>query len=458
MKKVNIIIIVGVIALCIAGWFALTSQKVSQNSVYNEYIEQADEWVSMGLYQRAIQNYELARAEKATEELYVKEMEAYQLRFEEAPSDTKKDYIAFLEGATKAFPANKELVDHLVALYTIEGKYEDMYNCLQRAISNGYDDNEVQAKLLAAKYAFTLKRSEFSSARQSVGDIFSTSRMNLWNLYNLKDGYIFSSEYDYVGLCSTDGTVVVTGEDSRIVTIDGMVLGIFKGLVTDAGIYADGLIPACVDGKYSYYDDFAQKRFGEYEMASMFQNGSAAVKSGGKWMLVNTKGETTSDKYEEIVLDYAGRYLVDGFALVKISDGAYGIYDEKWNQKAKIECSDADIITTDGLIAACKNSKWGFVNTSGEFVIDPTYDEAKSFSNGLAAVRKGDQWGFINKENKLVIDYQFTDTGYMDSNGICPVRTDTLVDLTESSEVDGQTYEVVEIWKFLELVIGIKED
>ena len=91
-------------------------------------------------------------------------------------------------------------------------------------------------------------------------------------------------------------------------------------------------------------------------------------------------------------------------------------------------------------------------------MIDPTYDEAKSFSNGLAAVRKGDQWGFINKENKLVIDYQFTDTGYMDSNGICPVRTDTLVDLTESSEVDGQTYEVVEIWKFLELVIGIKED
>lgn len=457
MKKVNIVIVVGVIALCLVGWFTLATQKAPQNSSYNEYIEQADEWVSMGLYQRAIQNYELALAEKPSEELYVKEMEAYQLRYEEAPEDTKKDYITFLEGATNAYPANKQLVDHLITLYTIESKNESIYTCLQRAIANGYNDDDIQAKLLAAKYAFTLKRSEFSGIKQSEGDIYTASRLNAWNLYNLNDGYIFSSEYDFVGLCSTNGTVVVTGADSRIVTTDGSVLGIFNGLVTDAGIYAEGLLPACIDGKYSYYNDFAQKQFGEYEMASMFQNGSAAVKSGGKWMLVNTKGEVTSDSYEEIVLDYAGRYLVDGLILVKTSDGSYGLFDEKWNQKAKIECSDADIYTSDGLIAVCKNGKWGFVNTSGEVVIEPTYDEAKSFSNGVAAVREGDQWGFINKENKLVIDYQFTDVGYMDPNGICPVRTDRQDEVIESPQSNERSDEILEIWKFLELVIGIKE-
>lgn len=458
MKKVSFIMVISIIALCFVGWFALTTQKISQNSSYIEYIEQADECVSKGLYQRAIQNYELAMAKKPSEELYVKIMNAFQLRYEEAPDDTKKDYMAFLEKATKTYPANKQMVNHLVTLYIIESKHENIYNCLRRAIANGYNDDDVQAKLLAAKYAFTLKHSEFSGIRQSVGDIFSTSRKQDWNLYNLYDGYIFSAEYDHVGLCSPDGIVVVTGKDSRIVTTEGMVLGIFHGLVTDAGIYADGLLPACMDGKYSYYNDFAEKQFGEYEMAGMFQNGAAAVKSDGKWMLVNTNGEVISDSYEEIVLDYAGRYSVDGMTLVKTSNDSYCLYNEKWKQTAKIACSDADIYTSDGLIAVCQNNKWGYVNTSGEVVIEPAYDEAKSFSNGMAAVRKGDLWGFINKENKLVIDYQFTDTGYMDSNGICPVRTDKPDEAAESPEANEPSNEILKIWKFLELAIGIKED
>lgn len=458
MKKVNIFIVAVVIALCLGGWFGLTTEKASQNSLYNEYIEQADEWVSMGLYQRAIQNYELAMAEKTTEELLIKTMEAYQLRYEEAPEDTIDDFIAFLEEATNAYPANEQLVDYLVTLYTIESDHEGIYTCLKRAIANGYDDEDVQAKLLAAKYAFTLKRSEFSGIRQSVGDIYSTARTQAWNLYNLDDGYIFSTEYDFVGLCNADGIVVVTGEDSRIVTTEGMVLGIFDGIVTDAGIYAEGLIPACIDGKYSYYNDFAQKQFGEYEMTSMFQSGFAAVKSGGKWMLVNTDGEVSSETYEEIVLDYAGRYLVDGFILVKISDGSYGLFDEDWTLTAQIECSDTDIYTSDGLIAICQNGKWGYANSSGEVVIEPAYDEAKSFSNGLAAVREGELWGFINTDNQLVIDYQFTDTGYMNSNGICPVRTDSPDEANESYESDDQTNEVLEVWKFLELELGIEED
>ena len=447
MNKVNIVLVIGIITLCLFGWLALTTQTVSQNNLYEEYIMQADEWVEKGLYQRAIKNYELALAEKTTEDLYVKIMNAYKLRYKEAPKETKSSYVSFLETATKYYPANKLLVDNLIDLYAADGKTQNIYTCLQKAIANGYDDNDIQEKFLAAKYAFKLKSGSFSAIKQCSSGIYTTERRQSWNLYSLNDGYIFSSDYEFVGLCGSDGIVVVTGTDSRIITIKGMVLGIFDGIVTDAGIYADGLLPACIDGKYGYYNDFAEKQFGEYDMASAFQNGSAAVKSNGKWHLVNTKGEVVSDTYEEIVLDYTGRYLVDGIIIVKISDKSYGVYDEKWNLKATIDCSDIDMYIKGGLIAVCQNHKWGFANTAGEIVIDPMYDEAKSFSNGFAAVRNGNMWGFINKENKLVIEYQFTDTGYMETGGICPVRTDDPEDSTEISES----------WKFLELVIGNKE-
>ena len=53
------------------------------------------------------------------------------------------------------------------------------------------------------------------------------------------------------------------------------------------------------------------------------------------------------------------------------------------------------------------NKKWGYVNTEGEMVIKPQYDDAQSFSEGLAAVRMGDEYGYINHEGQYVINPQF---------------------------------------------------
>ena len=46
----------------------------------------------------------------------------------------------------------------------------------------------------------------------------------------------------------------------------------------------------------------------------------------------------------------------------------------------------------------------GFLNQHGEFVIDPQFEAASSFSEGLAAVEIDDEWGFINKDSDIVIN------------------------------------------------------
>ena len=129
---------------------------------------------------------------------------------------------------------------------------QSVMTSVARAIENGYDSEAVREKLLVAKYAFKLRRSEFAEIRQSVGDLFTVTRNMESNLYSARDGYVFPSSYEYVGPVNVAGVVIVSGDDSRLVTKDGMVLGIFKGKVSGAGLYSEGLIPACVDGKYGY--------------------------------------------------------------------------------------------------------------------------------------------------------------------------------------------------------------
>mgnify|MGYP006334487577 CR=1 FL=1 len=77
----------------------------------------------------------------------------------------------------------------------------------------------------------------------------------------------------------------------------------------------------------------------------------------------------------------------------------------------------------DATYAAVKvNGKWGFVNKEGEMVIDPVYDDARSFSNGLAAVMIDGAWGFIDKNGELVINAIFCDAKDFSAKGTAYVH------------------------------------
>jgi hypothetical protein len=43
-------------------------------------------------------------------------------------------------------------------------------------------------------------------------------------------------------------------------------------------------------------------------------------------------------------------------------------------------------------------------------VIEPQYEDARSFSNGFAAVKVEGLWGYINIEGQMVIHNEFVDT------------------------------------------------
>ena len=62
--------------------------------------------------------------------------------------------------------------------------------------------------------------------------------------------------------------------------------------------------------------------------------------------------------------------------------------------------------------------QWGFIDTTGRFVVPAEYDEVHSFSNGLAAVRHGHNWGFVDRDGQVVIDLRFRRVGSFTEAGI----------------------------------------
>lgn len=66
---------------------------------------------------------------------------------------------------------------------------------------------------------------------------------------------------------------------------------------------------------------------------------------------------------------------------------------------------DADYFN-EGLAFAKRGDKWGYIDQSGEFVIEPKFDGSMEsyFSEGFATVRVGDRWAVINRRGEFVVE------------------------------------------------------
>jgi hypothetical protein len=46
--------------------------------------------------------------------------------------------------------------------------------------------------------------------------------------------------------------------------------------------------------------------------------------------------------------------------------------------------------------------KWGYIDPSGKFVIEPKFDAAGWFEGGRAQVQLGDHWEYIDRSGRVV--------------------------------------------------------
>ncbi len=95
-------------------------------------------------------------------------------------------------------------------------------------------------------------------------------------------------------------------------------------------------------------------------------------------------------------------------ALVKVNGKGFGYLDRKGEQIIYPHFDDA--LSFSMYNAGVKqHRKWGFIDTTGNFVIKPMFSEVGVFSEGLAAASDSSgKWGYIDESGKWLIKPKFT--------------------------------------------------
>lgn len=211
-------------------------------------------------------------------------------------------------------------------------------------------------------------------------------------------------------------------------------------------VHAEGLIVAATDAGDVYLDLEGKTVLpGPYQEATDFDGGLAKVKTGGRWGIIDRRGNFVHPpEYDKIgkLVDGAAWAVRDGRCLVLNAHGIVGRdfddvqlakHDGVWPVKRGAVWShllpDGRVVgaydktgpVDNGFAMANAGGKWGFVRADGSPAVERRYDDLRSFIDGHAAVRvEGQGWALLRDDGTQITPF-FDDVG-MFGDGRCPFK------------------------------------
>ncbi|WP_430908373.1 WG repeat-containing protein [Maribacter sp. 2-571] len=257
---------------------------------------------------------------------------------------------------------------------------------------------------------------QFKKAKSFSDGLASAQKDDLWGYIDASGKWVIEPQYKKAKYFNSGIALVNKDDQWQYIQKSGTVLEVpeaekYYDFEDGAAIFKKldkvGLLGA--DGKLLVEPS--------YNVIKKIRNGHAKVSKGVYWGMINTKGEVVIPaEYEEL----GNTFHPSGVDAKK--NGRFGIvrngtfYPIDGADKVWSFYEDAP------LTYARKDKKIGFVDGTGKWVIPPTYDKARAFSQGLAPVAQGKQWGYIDEKGALVISATYRDAEVFSKNGLAPVK------------------------------------
>ena len=184
--------------------------------------------------------------------------------------------------------------------------------------------------------------------------------------------------------------------------------------------FSEGLAAVEIDGKWGYIDKMGKIVINpQFNRAMPFTEGLGCISVEGKWGYIDKTGKLAINPQ----FDAATPFSEEGLAGVKIGDKWGGV--DKTGKVVINPQFDGNIFSTgpgggsgmagqiiardfrritfsEGLAEVEVGDKFGYVDNTGKYVINPQFDAALPFNEGLAMVNIGRKVGYIDKSGKYI--------------------------------------------------------
>ena len=430
MKVVKRVICIAVLLFTSLGWYQYLNSAKSVDDAVFAALAGADGSVEKRLYEQAIEYCREAIELQPDVGHYLKMCDIYKLFYEsDKEPRVYASFIRDMRAAARAYPKNPVFWSAMVELHMGAERYKEAYSAVNEARSFGVRDALIEKRYLELKYMVKLDYKTYYDFRTCLNGYISVASdpaKTQWIVIN-NGGSGNSGQYPFIGMLNDDGMGAYQTDEKEFRLLDRRrvsrgIMGVHD--ITDAGFYDEktNYMPVKTGGVWRYMRPDGVTAPESYEAAGGFVDGTAAVRSKGRWGLTDAGGDIEwLPDVEDIKFSLRGRHI-EGNVIIAREAGKYGLYDKKFQRLNGFECDDIDVCVDGGLIAFADNGLWGFVNTKGVIAVEPRYHKAASFANGYAAVAdSAGLWGFINSEYDLVIDHQYEYAHYFTKDGTCLV-------------------------------------
>lgn len=415
--KVKLISIVAVIVIGILVLMLAVSNHTAVEREYNTNLEKARANAENLIPYNAYNYYKAAFKTRCDDEdVYQEFLEQAALLGDSYYRSAVKDYVV-------KFPMSATAYELLCKMYYEAGSYSMLLDTALEAREKNVATAQVAEWYTECSYMLRSVKSGVEDPQPFLGGYALVKIRGKYGYIKESGEFLLAPIYTEASAMMGANAAVNDGEEWHIINRAGFKIARTSTPVDYMGILTGGKIPVSKDNKYAYATSSLRiPKDLPYDYASNFKNGVAAVKKGNKWALINTNEEQITDYiFEDIILDEYDTCCNEGVIFVK-KDGKYYMLNSKGSRITDQAFDDAKSFAGSGPAAICISGKWGFVDKTGKIVIEPQYEDAKSFNIGLGAICVEGAWGYINTKGTIRIECQFEDCQSFAKNGIVAVK------------------------------------
>lgn len=421
MKNYKFLVPLLLVVLFAASFYMLYDAKANELKQYNTYLDAARSFREQDIRVDAESNYKNALGMKPSLDLYLEIGDFY------IETEQSKKAIDWGYTIIDVYPKEVAGYEYQMQLLMNRKDYVACFDISNKFTKRGLTSKTMSEMIGSIEYTFY-----FNGEYQDVG-IYSGGRCPVsvggkWGYVDTTANSCVPIKFAKVGAFSNELSPVIDA-DGKAYYIDPngnkkfVVLNVEN--VVELGLIENGIYSLYNGTTWGFYDKEYNHLFGEYQEVSAIGNGVAAVKKDGKWSLINREGKDLTGKtYESVAMDE--KLVVFRNDRLFVSDGSgYQMIDSTGKVIGDTKYQAVHIFNDTTYAAVMLNGKWGFIDSTGKMVIEPQYEDARSFANGFAAVKKDGKWGFINTDGKMVIEPQFENAKDFNDHGcVFVIRND----------------------------------